>query len=114
VADDERPYLKAIEKTTRVKLDVVALPENFMDAVRALPKPAAPKKGPSQTPQQQARRADGQRKYQDGQRQQRGTPDRAHRPEGDAPAKRPFNRRRSGGGGVGAHKGAVQRTGAPR
>ncbi|MES2173671.1 MAG: DEAD/DEAH box helicase [Pseudomonadota bacterium] len=114
VADDERPYLKAIEKTTRVKLEVVALPENFMDAVRALPKPAAPKKGPSQTPQQQARRADGQRKYQDGQRQQRGTPDRAHRPEGDAPAKRPFNRRRSGGGGVGAHKGAVQRTGAPR
>ncbi len=114
VADDERPYLKAIEKTTRVKLEVVALPENFMDAVRALPKPAAPKKGPSQTPQQQARRADGQRKYQDGQRQQRGAPDRAHRPEGDAPAKRPFNRRRSGGGGVGAHKGAVQRTGAPR
>lgn len=114
VADDERPYLKAIEKATRVKLEVVALPENFMDAVRALPKPAAPKKGPSQTPQQQARRADGQRKYQDGQRQQRGAPDRAHRPEGDAPAKRPFNRRRSGGGGVGAHKGAVQRTGAPR
>jgi len=114
VADDERPYLKAIEKATRVKLEVVALPENFMDAVRALPKPAAPKKGPSQTPQQQARRADGQRKYQDGQRQQRGAPDRAHRAEGDAPAKRPFNRRRSGGGGVGAHKGAVQRTGAPR
>ncbi|NML10162.1 DEAD/DEAH box helicase [Sphingobium sp. AR-3-1] len=114
VADDERPYLKAIEKTTRVKLEVTPLPENFMDAVRALPKPAAPKKGPSQSPQQQARRADGQRKYQDGQRQQRGTPDRAHRPEGDAPAKRPFNRRRSGGGGVGAHKGAVQRTGAPR
>ncbi len=114
VADDERPYLKAIEKTTRVKLEVTPLPENFMDAVRALPKPAAPKKVPSQTPQQQARRADGQRKYQDGQRQQRGAPDRAHRPEGDAPAKRPFNRRRSGGGGVGAHKGAVQRTGAPR
>ncbi|CAM8631182.1 MULTISPECIES: DEAD/DEAH box helicase [Sphingobium] len=113
VADDERPYLKAIEKATRVKLQITPLPENFMEAVRNLPKPAAPKKGPSQTPQQQARRADGQRKYQDGQRQQRGAPDRAHRAEGDAPAKRPFNRRRSGGG-VGAHKGAVQRTGAPR
>ncbi|MEC3949248.1 DEAD/DEAH box helicase [Sphingobium sp. HWE2-09] len=113
VADDERPYLKAIEKATRVKLDVVPLPENFLEAVRNLPKPAAPKKGPSQSPQQQARRADGQRKYQDGQRQQRGAPDRAHRADGDAPAKRPFNRRRSGSS-VGAHKGAVQRTGAPR
>lgn len=114
VADDERPYLKAIEKATRVKLDVVALPENFMEAVRNLPKPAAPKKGPSQTPQQQARRAEGQRKYQDGQKQGgRGAPDRAHRADGDGAEKRPFRRRRSGSS-VGAHKGAVQRTGAPR
>ncbi|WP_294132000.1 DEAD/DEAH box helicase [Sphingobium sp.] len=113
VADDERPYLKAIEKATRVKLEMEPLPENFMEAVRNLPKPAAPKKGPSQTPQQQARRADGQRKYQDGQKQQRGTPDRAHRPDAEGGEKRPFRRRRSGGA-VGAHKGAVQRTGAPR
>ncbi|MBZ9648855.1 DEAD/DEAH box helicase [Sphingobium sp. 3R8] len=114
VADDERPYLKAIEKATRVKLEVVALPENFMDAVRALPKPAAPKKGPSQTPQQQARRADGQRKYQDGQRQQRGAPDRAHRTDAEGGEKKPFRGRGRGRGGVGTHKGAVQRTGAPR
>ena len=113
VADDERPYLKAIERATRVKLAIEPLPENFMEAVRNLPKPAAPKKGPSQTPQQQARRAEGQRKYQDGQRQQRGTPDRAHRTDAEGGEKRPFRRRRSGGG-VGAHKGAVQRTGAPR
>ncbi len=92
-----------------MKLDIVPLPENFMEAVRNLPKPVAKKE---QTPQQQARRSDGQRKYQDG---QRGNPDRAHRPErtdGDAP-KRPFHRRRAGGS-VGAHKGAVQRTGGPR
>ncbi|MEJ7926664.1 DEAD/DEAH box helicase [Sphingobium sp. AN641] len=107
VADDERPYLKAIERTTRVKLDIVPLPDNFMEAVRNLPK-AAPKK--EQTPQQQARRADGQRRYQDGQK--RGTPDRAHRPDAEGGEKRPFRRRRSGS--VGAHKGAVQRTGAPR
>ena len=113
MADDERPYLKAIERATRVKLAIEPLPENFMEAVRNLPKPAAPKKGPSQTPQQQARRAEGQRKYQDGQRQQRGTPDRAHRTDAEGGEKRPFRRRRSGGG-VGAHKGAVQRTGAPR
>ncbi|MEJ7935173.1 DEAD/DEAH box helicase [Sphingobium sp. AN558] len=112
VADDERPFLKAIERTTRVKLDIAPLPENFMEAVRNLPKPAAPRKPKEQSPDQKAKRADGQRRYQDGQKQQRGTPDRAHRPDGDAPAKRPFHRKRSGS--VGAHKGAVQRTGAPR
>lgn len=112
VADDERPYLKAIEKATRVKLEIAPLPENFLEAVRNLPKPAAPRKGPSQTPQQQARRADGQRRYQEGQKAPRGAPDRAHRPESEGGEKRPFRRR--GRGGVGAHKGAVQRTGAPR
>ncbi|MFN3799897.1 MAG: DEAD/DEAH box helicase, partial [Sphingobium yanoikuyae] len=59
---------------------------------------------------------------------QRGAPDKArrgegghrgegaHRGEGDgAGAKKNFRRRRGGGGGaVGTHKGAVQRTGAPR
>ncbi|BAV63812.1 DEAD/DEAH box helicase [Sphingobium cloacae] len=108
VADDERPYLKAIERTTKVKLDVAPLPDNFMEAVRNLPKPAPQRKGKPQTPVQQVKRAEGQRRYQDQQKQQRGTPDRAHRPDGDAPAKKPFRRRRSG---VGAHKGAVQRTG---
>jgi len=110
VADDERPYLKAIERTAKVKLEIVPLPENFMEAVRNLPKPAPPRKGKPQTSEQQAKRADGQRRYQDQQKQQRGTPDRAHRPDGDAaPAKKkPFRRRRSS---VGAHKGAVQRTG---
>ena len=115
VADDERPYLKAIEKATRVKLDVAPLPENFLEAVRNLPKPAPQRKGPSQTPQQQARRAEGQRRYQDQQKTQRGAPDKAHRGEGDGAAKKPGRRRRrGGGGGVGTHKGAVQRTGAPR
>ncbi|MBB3980702.1 ATP-dependent RNA helicase RhlE [Sphingobium fontiphilum] len=108
VADDERPYLKAIERTTRVKLDIAPLPENFMEAVRNLPKPAAPRKGPEQSPAQKARRVEGQRRYQEG---QRGNAERAHRPDGEDGAKRPFRRRRSG---VGAHKGAVQRTGAPR
>ena len=108
VAEDERPYLKAIERTTRVKLDIVPLPENFVEAVRNLPKAAPPKKGREQTPEQKARRADGQRRYQDQQqRQPRGTAERAHRPDGETLAKKPSRRRRSG---VGAHKGAVQRT----
>ncbi|MEC9017895.1 MAG: DEAD/DEAH box helicase, partial [Pseudomonadota bacterium] len=111
VADDERPYLKAIERATRVKLDVAPLPENFLEAVRNLPKPAPQRKGPSQSPSQQAKRAEGQRRYQDQQKAQRGTPDKAHRGDGDGTgAKKPFRRRRRGA--VGAHKGAVQRTGA--
>lgn len=105
VADDERPYLKAIERTTKVKLDIMPLPENFVEAVRNLPKPAPQRKGREQTPEQKAKRVDGQRRYQDQQKQQRGSAERAHRPEGDQPAKKPFRRRRSG---VGAHKGAVQ------
>ena len=112
VADDERPYLKAIERTTKVKLDVVPLPENFVEAVRNLPKAAPQRKGREQTPEQKLRRADGQRRYQDQQKQQRGNAERAHRPDGEAanPAKKNFRRRR-GGGGVGTHKGAVQKTG---
>jgi len=111
VADDERPYLKAIERTTKVKLDVVPLPENFVEAVRNLPKAAPQRKGREQTPEQKVRRADGQRRYQDQQKQQRGNAERAHRPDGEAanPAKKNFRRRR-GGGGVGTHKGAVQKT----
>lgn len=128
VADDERPYLKAIERATKVKPEIVPLPENFLEAVRNLPKPAPQRRGPSQSPAQQAKRAEGQRRYQEGQKAQRGAPDKArrgegghrgegaHRGEGDgAGAKKNFRRRRGGGGGaVGTHKGAVQRTGAPR
>jgi ATP-dependent RNA helicase RhlE len=44
-ADDERPYLRDIEKLTRQKLTVVPLPENFlqeMGKLRASAKPVAP------------------------------------------------------------------------
>ncbi len=99
-ADDERPYLKGIERLTRARCEVVALPENFMEVVRNLPKPAAPRKGPTQSPAQQAKRADGQRRYEDRQRSERGP-----RPEGEAPKKRRFRPRKNG---VGAHRGAVQ------
>src|SRR3546814_3648067 len=45
VADDERQYLKQIEKMTRVRCEIVPLPENFAEAVRNLPKPAPVRKG---------------------------------------------------------------------
>jgi ATP-dependent RNA helicase RhlE len=113
VADDERAYLRAIERATRVRLDMVALPENFAEAVRSLPK-AAPRKGG----EEQGRGGGGGRppRAHDG---NRGNPDRAHRAqqpreEGaggeNKSGKRPFRPRRNNNG-VGTHRGAVQRAG---
>src|SRR3546814_19130660 len=64
VADDERQYLKQIEKMTRVRCEIVPLPENFAEAVRNLPKPAPVRKGG---------RPEGQRAHGEG----RGRPERA-------------------------------------
>lgn len=117
VADDERAYLRGIEKVTRVKCDIVPLPENFSDEVRKMPKPAPAKKGNPQSPEQQARRSEGQRRYQDQQKGERGTAERAHRPGRPAGegrpgpaadgAKRSFRPRNKAG--VGTHKTAVRK-----
>ncbi len=85
-APDERAYLKDIEKLTRVKLEVAPLPENFVESVRSLPKPAAAKPEPDQ-------------------RRPQGRPGGARREDG---AKRNYRRRK---GPVGAHRGAVKRSG---
>ncbi|ARR52226.1 DEAD/DEAH box helicase [Rhizorhabdus wittichii] len=90
VADDERPYLKAIEKLTKVKLDIQPLPENFVAEKAKLPKPA-----PSQ-PQPQGH-GDRNRRH-DG-----GAGDR------NGPAKRRFSRPK---GAPGAHRNAVKKFGA--
>ncbi|PZO89571.1 MAG: DEAD/DEAH box helicase [Sphingomonas sanxanigenens] len=85
VDEEERAYLRGIEKLTRIKLEPVPLPENFMAQKASLPKPAQAK-------------PTAQRRHEE----------HRERPAGDRP-KRPFrgNRRRNG---VGAHKGAVTRT----
>ncbi len=95
VDGEERGWLRQIERLTRVQLEPKALPEDF-DALKAnLPRPAASKPQPG--------RADGGR----------ANPGRRHegprgdRPEGDRPRRR-FGPKPSG---VGAHKGAVRRTG---
>jgi ATP-dependent RNA helicase RhlE len=88
VAEDERPYLRAIERTTRVKCDIAPLPENFVEAVRNMPKAA-----PARSGQEQQRR-DAPRRVHD---ENRGR----ERPEGQ-----PHRRRRTGP--VGAHKDAVR------
>ena len=78
--------MRAIEKLTRIKPEIVALPEGFLAEAAKLPKPAASKPG-------EQRRHDGGG---------RGAP------AGD-PAKRRFPPKRPRG--VGAHAGGVRRTG---
>jgi ATP-dependent RNA helicase RhlE len=83
VADDERAYLRAIEKLTRIRLAIRPLPENFLAEKAKLPKPAPERAAP--------RRAEG---------------GRGERPAGE-PGRRFAPRNR---GNVGKHAGAVRRT----
>ncbi len=92
VAGEEKGWLKQIERLTGVRLDPVPLPADFEAQRKNLPKPVAA--APSQ-----------QRRDGGGGRRQEG----AARPDGER-ARRPFRPHRKPGG-VGAHKGAVQRTG---
>ncbi|QJU56480.1 DEAD/DEAH box helicase [Sphingomonas sp. AP4-R1] len=101
IADDEKPYMRSIEKLTRVKPAIDALPENFLQEMARLPKPKADER-PAR-PQGQRPQGQGQRRH-DGERSGGG----------ERPAGGPRRRRPGGGGGgarVGAHKGAVRRTG---
>ncbi|MDB5717468.1 MAG: box helicase [Sphingomonas bacterium] len=89
VADDERPYLRAIEKLTRIKLEMVPLPDNFLAEKAKLPAPVQPTGG-------------GQRRHDDS----RGGAGQRH---GAGPEQtRRFAPRRPAG--VGTHKGAVRKT----
>ncbi len=97
VADDERAYLRGIEKLTRVRLRIDPLPENFLEAVARMPKP-------------KAQQPTAQRRFEErgqGARGGRGGHDGA--PQRDGEQKRRFPPRNRGG--VGAHKGAVRKTG---
>lgn len=62
VADDEKPYLKAIERLTRVKVPMTPLPENFLVEASRLPAPA--KRGNGQP--ERADRPAGERGRRDG------------------------------------------------
>ena len=106
---DERGNLRDIERTTRQKIAVTPLPDGFAAAAEALKRlKPAPKPQQEQRPSFKAhRRADGQRRDERGERQQRH-PARAdghpgHRPEGGQPKRKFRGRRRFGGGGTRAH-----------
>jgi len=96
-AGDEKPYLRDIEKLTRIKLEVVPLPENFVAQFNAMPKapPARPERDPRAGNRGAANRGPGGR----------GQP-APRREDGDRP--RNYNRRK---GPVGAHRGKVTRAG---
>lgn len=95
VDGEERPYLKAIERLTRVQLEPMPLPEDFDAAKNKLPKPVA---RPEPAPQ---RRSEGNFRP-DAQQNRR------ERPEGGKPRRR-FGPKKPGS--VGSHKGAVRKTG---
>ena len=94
VADDEKPYLRSIEKLTRVRPSIVPLPENFLAEQARLPQP----------PKQELRAEQPHRGPRQGQGQRRHD---GERPAGGAP-KRRFGPRK---GAPGAHRNAVKRTG---
>ena len=67
-ADDERPFLRDIERLTKQKMNVAALPENFSAAVQQVARLKPAPRGPAQPQRSGApstksdRRADGQRR----------------------------------------------------
>jgi ATP-dependent RNA helicase RhlE len=107
-SDDERGLLRGIERLTRHKIAVEALPAGFAQAAEAL-KRLKPAPRAAERPQRNFRsapkadrRADGQRREQRNDRQRH--PPRAdgpagHRPEGGQ-GKRPFRGRRRPGAGA--------------
>jgi len=97
VADDEKPYLRSIEKLTRVRPTIVPLPENFLAEQAKLPKPA--KNEPREHSHRGPRQGQGQRRHEGGRD--------GERPAGGAP-KRRFGPRK---GAPGQHRNAVKRTG---
>ncbi len=100
VDGEERGWLKQIERLTRVQLEPMALPEDFDTLRKNLPRPVA--SAPSDQRRREAPRGNnrGPQKAGGG-----GRPDGRN----DGEQKRRFFPRKPGG--VGAHKGAVRKTG---
>jgi ATP-dependent RNA helicase RhlE len=85
VADDERPYLKAIERVTRSKAEAMPLPVGFLDMVRSLPAPVAPPKDTGSKGRSPSRQRDDAHFANRNQRSDRGP--RANPVRGDRPAR---------------------------
>ncbi|MGD9810065.1 MAG: DEAD/DEAH box helicase [Sphingobium sp.] len=98
VSDEERAFLRAIERTTRVKCETAPLPGDFAELVRKLPKPVAPAPKARPSKADMARSGAGAR------------PPRREGGRADGETARPGRRPRRGKN-VGAHKGAVRKFG---
>jgi ATP-dependent RNA helicase RhlE len=103
-SDEERAYLRDIERLTRQRIEVVPLPDGFTASVEALKRlKPAPRSHNQAKPAPRAatkadRRSDGQRREHRNDRQKQRHPHRgesqsAHRPDGGQ-AKQPFRGRR--------------------
>jgi ATP-dependent RNA helicase RhlE len=98
---EERSYLRDIERLTRQKIDAMPLPDGFSASIEALkrlkPEPRRQQQAPVRSSTKADRRAEGQRRQNRNDREQRhshraeGHP--AHRPDQSRP-KRPFGGRR--------------------
>ncbi len=100
VASDEKPYLRDIEKLTRVRLEPMNLPEDFVQEARRLPAPSRKQPAEEERQHQQRRPRPNSAKPKDGDR------------EGgreDGRAKRRFRPRKKQG--VGSHRGQVRKAG---
>lgn len=96
VADDERSYLKAIERLTRTTSEIAPLPEGMSELVRSLPKPAPRKQADARPPRPQQMREKQPRQHRErGERGEQGDNARSFHPR----------RKKT----VGAYKGAVQK-----
>ncbi|MBV1917317.1 MAG: DEAD/DEAH box helicase [Sphingomonadaceae bacterium] len=102
VAPDEKPYLRDIERLTRIKLAPLPLPENFIEDAAGLPAPARKKSSGGG-----GGRGSGKPRGK-GHGQKGGSQSRQDR-DGDSGGKRHFRSGRKDG--VGAHSGKVRRAG---
>ncbi len=106
VAPDEKPYLRDIERLTRVPLMPLPLPENFLEDARKLPAPARAKSSSGGG----GGRRDGGRGDNRGDGRNESRPRTQSAPRAEGEGQRPKRRFGSGNrNGVGAHAGKVRR-----
>ena len=90
VAPDEKPYLRDIEKLTRVKLEIMPLPEDFVVEARRLPLPSKQAVAEATGDAAPGARRQGQR----GRPGRRDEPRGERRPQGDRAERQPREERR--------------------
>ncbi|WP_294336796.1 DEAD/DEAH box helicase [uncultured Sphingomonas sp.] len=108
-ADDERPYLRDIEKLTRQKVPVRSLPENFLAEAEAIVKSRKPV--PMSRDEQHGRNGRAQQGGGRGSRSQ-GSASSDGEPRRFFPGKKKFAAKPAGGGRPGGNRGGGQRSAA--